>query len=321
MSNQQKAIADEKIRRFEAFLVKKATLINSDTNDTFTADEVTTKDISGQEESFYYFIGRLNPPHNGHIAALKQLVELANANDSVPLILLGSGPGSDDESRRTMDNPITFEAKEEFIKSIIPGKYIIKKMSNPAQNVSEYISSRLVNNPNVDNIKITHIAGGKDEDATKLSFALKSAEKTATTIAPNAKITATVNTIEPETTDIGTAMSATKVRKDAYKTILNGTGFEGWPQQYKEFYGTMAKPIYDQILHPLNNIPDQDRKTLIETYITSGMLPPAAKKATKRKISKISNKGGSNKKGKKNKNRRNYKKTQKKGKRISKRKY
>ena len=44
--------------------------------------------------SFFYFIGRLNPPHNGHIAALHSLIIMARGDHSFPLILLGNGPQS-----------------------------------------------------------------------------------------------------------------------------------------------------------------------------------------------------------------------------------
>jgi hypothetical protein len=54
-------------------------------------------------------------------------------------------------------------------------------MKNPAQDVSNYIREELEKSgntlENIENITITHIAGGKDEDTTKLDFVKKSAEK------------------------------------------------------------------------------------------------------------------------------------------------
>ena len=70
--------------------------------------------------SFFYFIGRLNPPHNGHIAALHSLIIMARDDNSFPLILLGNGPQSkscskDQQTTNKLDNPIDFELKKEFI--------------------------------------------------------------------------------------------------------------------------------------------------------------------------------------------------------------
>ena len=71
-------------------------------------------------------------------------------------------------------------------------------------------------------------------------------------------------------------MSATKVRKDAYKTILNRKGFEEWNAKYGVFYGPMAQSIYDEILYPITKselTPEQ-----IEDYINNGELPSISKK-------------------------------------------
>jgi len=311
MSLEAKNKADLKIKQFEESIIDLARQVNSDNVDKeYTADEAIIESDSGNVKLFY-FIGRLNPPHNGHIAALNKLVQMANSQGSIPLIILGSGPGSDDETKRTMDNPISFETKERFIRNVLPGRYKIVKMSNAALDVSHYVEDGLQDIGNVKNITINHIAGGKDEDATKLSFALKAAKNTASTIAPDALIDASVVSIEPETTDSGSAMSATKVRKDAYKTILNGTGFEGWPEEYKQFYGAMAPEVYNQILYPLQKIPESEKEHAIIEYISSGSLP-SIKKGTKRK------KGGS-KRVKKGKTQKRNKKHIKK-RRITKRK-
>jgi len=294
---------DENINELDNF-IKSAEIINKSDTNIFTSDEILTQDENGKETNFFYFIGRLNPPHNGHIKALKTLVDIANKDGSVPLILLGSGPGS----VRTMDNPITFELKEAFLKEILVGDYVIQKMTNPAINISDYIEAR-IGEPlsNITKISILHIAGGKDEDTSKLSFALKSAETTAKRLLPNAFVKTGVKAIEAEPTENEVPMSATKVRKDTYKTILNGTGFNGWPQQYKDFYGKYAEQIYDEILYPLNNIPETEQKSVIINYIEKNKMP-----SSKRRI-----KGGTKKSNKKYSNRiykRNNKKTNKKNK-------
>ena len=280
MSIEEQGKADEKIRQFEGFINGRADEINNSQEEEYDVEEINLTETNGQSKKLFYFIGRLNPPHNGHIAALRELVELANKANSVPLILLGSGPTQKNGDKRTMDNPISFETKKQLIESKLPGvegtDYIIQEMTNPAKDVSNYVSNQLGDSSDLDDIEITHIAGGKDEDATKLSFALKSAENTASRLAPNATVTASVEAIEPEVTDTGSAMSATKVRKDAYKTILNRKGFEEWNAKYGVFYGPMAQSIYDEILYPITKselTPEQ-----IEDYINNGELPSISKK-------------------------------------------
>jgi nicotinamide mononucleotide adenylyltransferase len=296
---------DKKIYELEIF-INEGMNIQKDEGDY--AAEILTQDDERQNNKFFYFIGRLNPPHNGHIKALEQLVRMANNQGSIPLILLGSGP----RGERTMDNPITFETKEAFIRSVLQGEYIIKKMDNPAKNVSDYIREGLEESgdtlQNIDEITIKHIAGGKDEDATKLSFALKSAEKTARELVPGATIEAGVETIDAASTDSGEAMSATKVRKDAYRTVLDGSGFDGWPEQYKQFYGPNAEQIYNEILFPLNSMSNEERTTVISNYINPSINDKPNDKKRKR--------GGTKRRKRKNK-----KKTQKRKRRVSRRKY
>jgi len=270
MSNEEK---EYKIKQIEAYF------INIIKENEYTADKATIEETNGKEFNFFYFIGRLNPPHNGHIAALQKLVEQAKSTGSTALILLGSGPKQSDGNKRTMDNPIPFITKKDFVESKLEGvndkDYIIREMTNPTKDISDYISEQLAkssNLPNLTDIKITHIAGGKDEDASKLSFALKSAVTTATRLAPpSATVIGTVATIEPENTDTGSAMSATQVRKDAYKTVLNGNGFEEWNIKYGVFYGLMAETIYKEILYPITNY--GLTKEQIQTYIDTGELP------------------------------------------------
>ena len=280
MSNEEQGKADEKIRQFEEFINGRANEINNSQEEEYDVEEINVTETNGQSKKLFYFIGRLNPPHNGHIAALRTLVELANNANSVPLILLGSGPKQKNGDKSTMDNPISFETKKQLIESKIPGvegtDYIIQEMTNPAKDVSNYVSSQIGNVSDLQDIEISHIAGGKDEDATKLAFALKSAENTASRLAPNATVIASVEAIEPEVTDTGSAMSATKVRKDAYKTILNGNGFEEWNTKYGVFYGPMAQNIYTEILAP--TIKSEVTPEQIQDYINNGTLPSNSKK-------------------------------------------
>jgi nicotinamide mononucleotide adenylyltransferase len=263
---------DNKIEQLKQFL-------EQNINENETIDEITTQDNNGREFHFFYFIGRLNPPHQGHLETLNELVSLSNRQDSIPLILLGSGPGG----IRTMDNPITFETKKYFIESKLDekldGRYEIQLMTNPAKNVSEYIQDRLGDNvSNIVRVTINHVAGGKDEDATKLNFVKTYAEKMVKSIANEADV-------ESRVISMPANRSATKVRKDAYQTVLNGSGYEGWSQEYKDFYGDFAQTIYEEILFPLN-LSDElsfEKREEIINYIERGELPNSKKKTTTRK--------------------------------------
>ena len=85
--------------------------------------------------------------------------------------------------------------------------------------------------------------------------------------------------------------------------------YEQWPQKYKDFYGPKSEQIFDEILYPVLQIPeDTDRVTAINNYLDTGVLPPIvrsekvipAKSARSvkdpRSKSKKTGKGGSNKK-------------------------
>ncbi len=254
------------------------TLMMQNTSNQIGYNEITGTLDSQPDKSahFFYFIGRLNPPHNGHIKALTTLVRMAKDTGSVALILLGSGP----KQERTLDNPITFELKKAFINQQLeeqhfsPGDYVITQMTNPATNVSAFIAQQLEKlGDTLDNIQITHIAGGKDEDTTKLDFVKKFAEKTAQGIAPGAIISTGVEVIDATPTDSGVAMSATKVRKDAYRSLLDGRGFAGWSDKYSRFYGRLSEAIYDEILFPVRNIPEPQQLDAISNYIDNDILP------------------------------------------------
>jgi nicotinamide mononucleotide adenylyltransferase len=264
-------------------------------------DRETNLESSVKSVKFFYFIGRLNPPHSGHIKALNTLVEIANRNKCVPLILLGSGP----RSERSLDNPITFEAKENFIRRKLNGEFIIRKMTNPAENVSQYIIEELEKkSKNITNVSITLVVGGKDEDATKLLFTLKFAEKSVKDLIPNAIVSKDVIVIEAEKTnsDSDILMSATKVRKDAYRTVINNSGFDGWPEEYKEFYGENAEQIYNEILFPIRELSEEERLNVLHNYITSSILPSTNKNTKKKR--KI---GGTKKKRKSLKKKKSHK--------------
>jgi glycosyltransferase involved in cell wall biosynthesis len=303
---------DDYIKKFEdvygAQIQKQAAGTDTDGPELYSVEEIRVNPTM----TFMYFIGRLNPPHNGHIRALVALIETAKEKGSVPLILLGSGPGK----ARTMDNPIDFETKKQFIVDKLASEeygfeentdYVIKEMTNPAVNVAEYVYNGLeASGAEPTNIEIIHVAGDKGDDAEKLMFALNAGVKAAERAMPNVPISKNVAAITAvAASNAGPAMSATIVRKDAYRSLIDGSGYEGWLSKYGDFYGTNAEAIYKAILYPLNNIPEEEKNDIIVNYIENDTLPiikkPKRGKAsglTKRKMNKSKNK---NKKDKRRK--------------------
>lgn len=281
---------------------------NSNTNKYGTIKN--TKGSNGSLKVFLYFIGRLNPPHDGHIYALQQMINESIASHSKALILLGSGPKQKNGDKRTMDDPITFETKKVLVESRLNGvegvDYIIQEMTNPTVDILGYIKDELDNQDtsNLKEIKILQFAGGKDGDASKLMGILNAVSTIIEQNNPGIIVETDVVEIEARPSANGQkSMSATEVRNITYKTYLDRTGFEGWPQQYKNFYGPMAETIYNEILYPLQKIPDETQKRLaIENYIESGTLLSSVKVLsklstnTKRKTIKL---GGLSRKSKK----------------------
>jgi len=216
--------------------------------------------------NFYYFIGRANPPHAGHIFALETMVRLAQKKGTVAgtvaLILLGSGP----QHGNPLDNPISFELKSHFIASKlseVQGSFEILEMNSPAKQVQEHISGQLFSKQwsseqwsAVSEINIYHVAGGKDEDTSKLDFIKKFAIGGVRQIIGEEKpiaITATTIGIDP-VESLGTSMSATAVRKAAYSAHLKqlqqtiDNGFKEFESSYGTFYDTYTEPIYEGII-------------------------------------------------------------------------
>ena len=70
----------------------------------------------------YYFIGRLNPPHEGHILALAEMLNAVKeqqkrGNRAKALILLGNGPRNKTKGFGSSDNPIHFDLKERIVRA------------------------------------------------------------------------------------------------------------------------------------------------------------------------------------------------------------
>jgi nicotinamide mononucleotide adenylyltransferase len=215
----------------------------------------------------YYFIGRLNPPHEGHIAALTKMIEEANANNSVALILLGSGPF---EGERTMDNPIPYDLKVDFLRYKLPRDlhYVIQTMTQSADDVTLWYQTILSHIKPPLSVEFIRYAGDKDGNVGKSKYV----DDTLLNRFPTSKAYATP--VNAKMANANTAHSATSIRKFAYNTYLkNGTsGFAAFDAKYKPLYGEFTKKMYDAIIYPILH-PKQLSPEEIQIYIDTGKIP------------------------------------------------
>jgi hypothetical protein len=228
--------------------------------------------FNGSALKIYYFIGRLNPPHIGHIKALEKMIETANADGSTPLILLGSGPGGE----RTMDNPVPFETKEQFLRHILPHlSFTVRNMKNPFHDVPQWYSDVLTHVSPPESVQFIRFAGDKGENATKFSSLEKGLEKL------GANITAGTVAIPPVVSNSAEEMSATIVRQHAYRCYLSdkGGGFREFEARFGHFYGEFTGQIYKDILYPVLELSDEE----IVSYVETKKLPKTGTKKGKSK--------------------------------------
>lgn len=248
----------------------------------------------------YYFIGRLNPPHNGHIEALTSLITRAqkenpNKNYKV-IILLGSGPGK----KQTLNDPLSFDFKREVViellkKNILDidvliasNKVSIKEMDKAAAQIAAEIQIEIGKLKNLfHEVNTFRISGMKDADIKKLEWIEKALAKTFADI-KNLTILTSVIGIDPVVKEDGaTAMSATQVRKDALTGFITdelninpvGQGYQLFNIKYGAFYGLYTLQIYEAIVGQAAGLTQEQ----IQAYIDSGILPKPKKGGSKRR--------------------------------------
>jgi len=230
------------------------------------------KAFRGSTLKIYYFIGRLNPPHDGHIGALKAMITSANADGSEPLILLGSGPNG---GERTMDNPVPFETKEQFLRYVLPGlAFTVRRISSQVADVVQWYTDVLTHVPPPESVEFIRFAGDKGDNATKLSFIDAGLKK----LGPNIK-TATVAIPPIESNGGAEEMSATIVRQHAYRCYLADKGIGGFGEfqaRFGHFYGDYCGQMYKDIVFPVLELSAAE----IEEYIETKKLPKKGKSKT-----------------------------------------
>ena len=243
--------------------------------------DVIPYDIFDQSETvvIYFFIGRLNPPHEGHEGALKKLIHMAGEEHSIPLILLGSGPN---KGEKTLDDPLTFLTKKKVLKyRLVDQLCEIREKTNPITDVMDW-TKEVIRNMSVQPTEVIYklVVGNKNDNATKLDWVHKTLVKETEKLGLiSSSLTIPIDAIESK----GIKMSATKVRQDALKHTE-----EEFVQMYGEFYGPHTVNVHGEI----TNIAEEVGTKVVAHYIDTGEIykPP---KGSKKKKGNAINKGAS----------------------------
>ena len=240
--------------------------------------DVVPYDFFGRDKlTIYFFIGRMNPPHAGHEAALRQLMEMAMGEHSIPLILAGSGPNG---GERTLDNPLTFITKQRVLKYRLAGSLCeIREKTNPVGDVLNW-AEEIMRNTKQTKVVFKLVTGDKGENATKLSGILNAIVKSAQKKGMDA--TGESVAIRAVSTN-GVEMSATQVRKDALKAYVSGDA--SFHEKYSGYYGPHTENVFGEIIQIASAMSPEE----VIGYISTGELPKPTKKKTKK--SNVENRG------------------------------
>lgn len=233
---------------------------------------------SHRDVNMSYIIGRMNPPHAGHIHLISEMIRQSKDLGARPLILLGNGPSNGNP----MDDPLKFDLKRDIIiqklseREIEPTEYtIVEKGKSPIQNIIDFAGKI----SDIEHIKITYFVGhkppkneGDPDDTEKMDwinpYLVKHFHELSYEIG---------KVIIPAISTGEALMSGTIVRESVYKThllVLQGkisheAGFTNWISLYPEisnFYGdTFAHDVYAGILHALQ---DKNPMKNIEVYLS-----------------------------------------------------
>ena len=228
----------------------------------------------------YFFIGRMNPPHAGHEALLGQMMANAAHEHSIPLILLGSGPNG---GERTLDDPLSFPVKSRVLQYRLSGSLceIREKGPRPVDDVVDWANEIMHNIGQVRSIEFKLVVGDKDGNATKLDFLHGSITKRMNALGIECR--SHTIAVRPES-NAGGEMSATRIRKDALRSLLAGD--HSFHAKYGGYYGPQLDNVFGQIAEIASTLSED----ILTHYIETGDLP-------KKKSAKASAKGSKKKKG------------------------
>ena len=236
---------------------------------------------------FYYFIGRCNPPHPGHIEALTQLCQLAKNSGIPALILLGSGPQGE---RMSFSNPLDFATKSAFIRKKLSEAgfeegvdFVIKEMKSPYIDVPNYVATgfgKIINDgQEVEKIEVAQLAGDKGDDTTKLKGVLDAVGTKIKPLLQGAEFSGIISPVHAAVSG-GVAMSATEVRKTALDSYASAgfdlsKGYQKWPEKFQRYYGI---DMYEAIVRPATKLIADRRENAsvkkdIDIYVSQEILP------------------------------------------------
>jgi nicotinamide mononucleotide adenylyltransferase len=290
--------------------------INKKTYESILRSKLSSVITDEKTLRVYYFIGRLNPPHDGHIEALNSLIERAkteNPDENYKvIILLGSGPGK----KQTLNDPLSFDFKHkvviELLKKSIPTiddliiskKVSIKEMDRAAEQIATEIKTEIGKLKNLFNeVNTFRISGMKDADIKKLEWIEKALVKTFADIKNLTILTSVIGIAAVVKEDGATAMSATQVRRDALTGFITDgldienpdQGYQLFAAKYGAFYGANLGAVYSAIVEQAAGLtPDQ-----IQAYIDSGALPKTKKGGSRKRKRRLTKRRKSRKHRKK----------------------
>jgi hypothetical protein len=256
----------------------------------------------------YYFIGRLNPPHPGHIETLKNLINTAKANGGLfqVVILLGSGPNG---GVQTLNDPLPFRLKRQVVIDLLrengvpdiddllhSNQVVIEEMGRAASQISNIIKKIIEINETIIDIQTFRFSGDKDEDMEKLSWIEKSLRDSLKPVVITTNVVGVaavaVAAIEIENSDIENSdrpvpMSATAVRNYALESYLSKLknierkvetgrerdrdidGLEMFDSEYGKIYTGNTENVYNAIIKQAENFNPEE----IQKYIDLKILP------------------------------------------------
>ena len=211
----------------------------------------------------------MNPPHAGHEAALRQLMEMAMSERCIPLILAGSGPNG---GERTLDNPLTFVTKQRVLKYRLAGSLCeIREKTNPIGDVLNWMDE-IMRNTGQTQVEFKLVTGDKGENASKLDGILQAIVKAA----HKKGVAATGKSVAIRSiSEAGVEMSTTQVRKDALNALITGDG--SFHAKYSGFYGPQTENVFGEIAQ----IATAMSRPEVVAYIATGELPKKPKSKSK----------------------------------------
>ena len=290
--------------------------VNENTAKQEAFQQVASEDADIQDNTYeierkgkyYYFIGRLNPPHEGHIEALLNVISNAIDNRGIAIILLGSGPNG---GERTSKDPLDFDLKSAFVTAklkdrlktkypdldidemFVNGRIQISEMGKTTEQIRSVIQND-ISNQLFEELEAIRISGDKDggEDLKKLAWIEKALsagiiDRNGNIIPLTARVIAQP-AVQSESK--GEPMSATIIRKIVYD-MDPFTNYEDRVKLFKDkthgFYETRAldytKPIFDAIdaYNPHKEMTIGSDKTAIKAIGKSKVGKPKIDKSKK----------------------------------------